>query len=161
KYSAATSEVYMRAISVLGTIALLSTAAVGCGQNLNNPADTGSVELALQAAPGVTINVVNYMISGPNSFSKNGTIDVSHSSTVSAPIGGLPAGSPFTISLTGNSTDGATTCGGSSATFAVAPGQTTPVSVHLVCHEAARLGSVTVNGTLNVCPTIDGVSATP
>ena len=31
----------------------------------------------------------------------------------------------------------------------------------LTCHEAPRTGSVIVNGTLNVCPTIDGVSANP
>jgi 5'-nucleotidase len=154
----------MRAISLLGALALISApAAVGCSndQNRRPDGDIGSVDLALQAAPGVTINVVTYMISGPDSFSRTGTIDVSHSATVSTTIGGLPAGSGFAVTLTGNSTDGATTCGGGPVSFAVVPGQTTPVSVHLLCHEATRLGSVTVNGTLNVCPTIDGVSASP
>src|SRR5262245_24296568 len=99
----------MRAISIFGTLALISaTAAVGCGNDQNKRPDIGSVELALQAAPGVTINVVSYSISGPNSFSKTGTIDVSHSSTVSATIGGLPAGNGFAVTLMANSTDGAT-----------------------------------------------------
>jgi acid phosphatase len=35
------------------------------------------------------------------------------------------------------------------------------VSVNLDCHEAAKNGSISVNGTLNVCPTIDGISANP
>src|SRR5262249_14122863 len=93
--------------------------------------------------------------------SKTGTIDVSHSSTVSTTIGGLPAGNGFMITLSGNSTDGATTCGSGPVTFNVTAGQTTPVSAHLLCHEAPRLGSVIVNGTLNICPTVDGVSANP
>lgn len=152
----------MRSISLLGALALVSTAAaVGCSQNNQQAGDTGSVALALQAAPGVTINVVSYTISGPSSFSKNGTIDVSHSSTISATIGGLPAGSGFAVSLTASSIDGATTCGGGPTSFAVVAGQATPVSVHLLCHEAARTGSVIVNGTLNVCPTIDNLSANP
>ena len=39
--------------------------------------------------------------------------------------------------------------------------QTVPVTVPLTCHEAPRTGSVLVNGTLNVCPQIDGISASP
>jgi 5'-nucleotidase len=150
----------MRAITFFGAVAILSTAIVGCGSK-PSAGDTGSVELALQAAPGVTINVVSYMISGPNSFSKNGTIDVSQSSTVSTTIGALPAGSGFAVTLMGNSTDGATSCSGGPASFTVTAGQTTPVSVHLTCHEAPRTGSVNVNGTLNICPTIDSISANP
>src|SRR5215510_2752212 len=137
----------MRSISLLGALALVSTAAaVGCSRDQNTQSgDVGSVELALQAAPGVTINVVSYTIGGPNSFSKTGTIDVSNSSTVSTTIGGLPAGNGFAITLMGNSTDGATTCLGGPDTFSVVAGQTVPVSVHLLCHEAPRLGSVKVN----------------
>src|SRR5262245_29374118 len=154
----------MRAIfSSLALFSALALVAVGCSndQNRRTDADVGSIELALQAAPGVTINVVSYTIGGPNSFSKTGTIDVSHSSTVSTTIGGLPAGNGFAITLMGNSTDGATTCLGGPDTFSVVAGQTVPVSVHLLCHEAPRLGSVKVNGTLNVCPAIDSVSANP
>src|SRR5262245_26494256 len=153
----------MRSISFLGALALVSAAAIGCRDERNQPpaGDTGAVELALQAAPGVTINVVSYTIGGPSAFSKTGTIDVSHSATVSTTIGGLPAGSGFAITLAGNATDGATTCGGGPVSFTVVAGQTTPVSIHLLCHEAPRLGSVTINGTLNICPTIDSVSANP
>ncbi len=31
----------------------------------------------------------------------------------------------------------------------------------MTCHEAPRTGSVLVSGTLNICPTIDGISANP
>ena len=43
--------------------------------------------------------------------------------------------------------------------FNVTAGQTVSVQVPLACHEAPRTGSVVVNGTLNICPTIDGISA--
>jgi len=36
-----------------------------------------------------------------------------------------------------------------------------PVTVALTCHEAPRTGSVMVSGALNVCPTIDSLSASP
>ncbi len=58
------------------------------------------------------------------------------------------------------SADGGTHCAGAT-TFNVVAGATTPVSVHLTCVEAPHTGSVLVNGTINVCPTVDGLSATP
>ena len=153
----------MRSISLLGALALVSTVAGRRMQRQHQPptGDAGSVALALQAAPGVTINVVSYTISGPELVLEDRTIDVSHSSTVSTTIGGFPAGSGFAVTLTGSSTDGATTCGGGPVSFTVVAGQTIPVSVHLLCHEAPRTGSVIVNGTLNICPSIDNVSASP
>jgi hypothetical protein len=122
--------------------------------------DVGSVNVALSAAPGVTIDAVTYAITGPNAFTKAGTIDVSQSSAITATIGGLPAGSGYTITLSAASTDAVTNCSGSAA-FSVTAEQATPVSIHLVCHAGSNTGSVLVNGTLNVCPQIDGVGASP
>ncbi|HTQ06649.1 MAG TPA: hypothetical protein VMI54_22490 [Polyangiaceae bacterium] len=129
---------------------------VGTGTN----GDTGTINVALSAAPGVTLDAVGYVITGPSSFSKSGSLDVSHAGTISATLGGLPAGNGFSITLTASSTDGVTSCSGSAA-FNVTAQTTTPVSVHLVCHGAATTGSVLVNGSVNVCPQIDGLGATP
>jgi acid phosphatase len=122
--------------------------------------DVGSVAVALQLAPGATLNSVSYQITGPNAFSKSGTIDLTHSSSLSAVISGLPAGTGYSMTLNGTTVEGGTMCMGS-GTFDVTPHQTSTVSVNLDCHETARTGSVLVKGTLNVCPTIDGVSANP
>ncbi|HLK91910.1 MAG TPA: alkaline phosphatase family protein [Polyangia bacterium] len=119
---------------------------------------TGSVDIALVQG-GVTINSVNYTINGPANFSKSGTIDVSQSATLSTIIGGLPAGNGYTITLTATGTDG-TSCGGS-ATFNVTAGAVTKVSVTLECHQPAKTGSISVTGTLNVCPNLDALSASP
>jgi hypothetical protein len=125
----------------------------------NNQEPDGAIGLALQAG-GATINTVSYSITGPGGFSKSGSVDVSHSSTISGIISGLPTGTGFSITLTGTSVDGSLVCAGS-ATFNVTAHQTTPVNVPLDCHEAPRTGTLLVNGQLNVCPVVDGVSANP
>jgi len=73
---------------------------------------------------------------------------------------GIPSGTGYTITLTGTASDGATTCGGS-AGFAVTAGATSSVSLHIGCHQPSQTGSVSVGGTINVCPVIDGLGASP
>jgi hypothetical protein len=138
----------------------------GCsseGRNLKPTASdgaTGEVNLALGLANGTTLASASYVIIGPAGFSRSGSLDVSKSSQLTALVGGIPAGNGFSITISATSTDGSTSCGGS-ATFNVTAHQTTPVTVSVDCHEAARNGSVLVSGSLNLCPTIDGVSASP
>jgi hypothetical protein len=120
----------------------------------------GSIAANLDLAPGVTVNSFSYAITGPNGFSKNGVVDISHSATVSALIGPIPAGMGYAITVTATTADGSTTCVGS-ASFDVSAGNTTLVSLHAICHEPPHTGSVLVNGTLNICPVVDGVSANP
>jgi phospholipase C len=109
---------------------------------------------------GVTIDTVNYTITGPHGYSKTGSIDVSHSTTISAVIGGIPVGSGYTITLTATSVDGSLTCSGS-ATFSVTAHTTTAVTVKLECHQGPKTGGVGINGSTNVCPSIQSVSASP
>ena len=122
--------------------------------------DQGTVVLALQAAPGVTIDSAGYSIMGPAGFAKSGTINLASSTTLSTTIGGLPGGNGFTISITANAVGDKAMCGGS-AMFNVTAGASTPVPVHVVCHEPPRTGSISVKGTINICPAVDGVSANP
>ncbi|HWZ92938.1 MAG TPA: hypothetical protein VNW92_28930 [Polyangiaceae bacterium] len=125
-----------------------------------SPEKSGEVGLSLSVGGGITINSASYTITGPNAFSKTGTIDLSAATAFSATIGGIPAGNGYTITLSATATDGSTTCGGS-ASFNVAARATTAVKVSLDCHQAARTGSVSVNGVLNICPVIDALSANP
>jgi hypothetical protein len=119
----------------------------------------GNVELGLTTG-GVSIASVAYTITGPGGYSKSGTIDVSGSSTVSTLIGAIPAGNGYSITLSATPTSGATGCSGS-ATFSVVARQTVPVSVDLMCHQTRTTGSVVINGNLNVCATLNDVSAVP
>jgi hypothetical protein len=144
------------------------TAIVGCGdQGTGTKASStaseesgGEINLALQLANGTTLNTATYTIVGPNAYSKTGSLDLSAATKLSATIGGIPAGNGYTITINGTTTDSSTTCGGS-ATFNVQARTTVSVPVPLTCHEAPRTGSVLVSGALNVCPTIDSLSASP
>jgi len=151
----------LHAHNPLVLIALASLISVACTPTgANQTGDVGAASFDLQLAPNVAIDSVSYTITGPAGFTKTGTIDVSHSATVSATISGLPAGAGYSISLSATSTSGQVACAGS-ATFNIVAHATASVSVHLICHEAPHTGSVLVNGTLNVCPLVDGVSASP
>jgi hypothetical protein len=133
----------------------------GSSSSTSLDGSVGTVRLALTLAPGMTLNAVNYRITGPNSFQRTGSIDVSQSSTVSAVIAGLPPGTGYSADLQGMTTDGATTCMGSSQSFDIVSRQTTAVTARLDCHEAPRTGTVALGATLNVCPVIDNLSALP
>jgi hypothetical protein len=113
--------------------------------------DLGDVGLALQLAPGTSVNRVAWTITGPNMFNRAGDIDVGHSTTIGALIPGLPPGMGYSIALSSTTTDGLTLCAGA-APFAVTAGARTPVTVNLVCEEPARSGSVVIEGVLNICP---------
>ncbi|HLK91496.1 MAG TPA: metallophosphoesterase [Polyangia bacterium] len=145
--------------AVLGLSAL-----VGCESTPNDvsgnapTAGAGSVALVLSGGAGV-VNAFSYSITGPNSYS--GSINVANSATVSALIGGIAAGSGYALSITGASTDGKTSCAGASASFSVSAGATTSVSVVIDCKAPGKTGSVAVNGTINICPNINSVSANP
>jgi hypothetical protein len=161
-----TKTMNKRTSLVLIALSAAGSVLTGCNSDSNlaagNPAsngDTGSVSLALQVAPGVTINSFSYNLTGPSS--KMGMIDVTNSTTVSTLVSPVPVGNGYSVTLNGTSTDGATTCSGTSGMFNVTPGATTPVTVAIDCHKAKTTGSVLIKGTINVCAQIDSVSSNP
>jgi hypothetical protein len=150
----------IRSWTAASLLALAMTTGCATHGSSHDGESSDSVQMDLDIAPGVKINGASYAITGPGGFSRSGTVNVSQSTKLSVIVGGLPTGSGFTITITATSVDGGTTCAGS-ATFDVAAHASNPVTVHLTCHEAPRTGSALVNGNLNVCPVIDGVSVTP
>ena len=140
----------------------LSSAGVACfgPPRSASPEDAGIIRAAVQLAPGTTLDTVSYAIAGPGGFARAGDVDVSRSQTISFTVGGIPAGEGYSVSITGTASDRTTSCSGS-ATFAVTPRMTTALSVKIQCREQPRTGSVQINGTVNVCPVVDGVSASP
>lgn len=134
----------------------------GCGDDpTSSPEsaseDAGEVSLALSLSSGASLNSVSYTVTGPGGFAQSGSLDVSHSSKITGVIGGLPAGAGYSVSLSATSTDASVTCNGS-ATFSVTAKQTTPVTVAMACREKAKTGSALINGALNVCPLVDGIT---
>jgi len=150
-------------IASIGLLGGLSAAWIGgCSTDSTEEAAgaTGSIGLNLDISIGFTLTDVSYTITGPNGFSRTGSINVASSSTLSAVIGGLPFGTGYQLSLRGTTTNGQAVCAGS-ATFDIDGASTRTVPVHLTCNLQPVNGSINVNGTLNACPRIDALGASP
>lgn len=142
---------------------LLSAAWMGCATDAMDgaqPENTGQVGIELQLAPGLALDSVTYTIVGPNGFTRMGTIDVSHSTKVSAVIGGIPFALGYQVTLRGTSSDGNAACVGA-APFDITGPDIRSVALHMTCELQPTTGSILVNGTLNVCPKISGIDALP
>src|SRR6478672_9141853 len=110
--------------AVMLGLALASTGAfVGCSSHSNpsssqSDENSGTVGLQLQVAPGFTVNTVHYVIANP-AHTYSGDINVADSSTLTAVIGGIAAGTGYTLDLTATATDGTTACSGHAGPFTV------------------------------------------
>jgi hypothetical protein len=112
----------------------------------------------LQLAPGVTVSGAVYTISGPNGFLSAGNVAVGESPDLLVPVGTLPIATGYALNLTAPASDGQTVCNGS-AQFDVSDSEPKSLTVHLDC--AVPSGDLTVNATLNICPMIDALGASP
>ena len=77
---------------------------------------TGTVGMQLTLPGGEQISSITWSITGPNGESapvKSGTISVTNSTAIAFLVGGIPAGSGYTITITGTSSEGSVTCVGS------------------------------------------------
>src|SRR5690349_1921630 len=118
--------------------------------------DRGGVTASLQLSPTTMLDTASYSITGPNAYARAGTIDVSQSQTIAVTVGGIPAGTGYSASVTGTATDGVTTCSGSAA-FSVTAKMTTALMITIQCREPAKNGNVQIDGRVNICPVVDGM----
>jgi hypothetical protein len=138
------------------SLAVAACAAEGPGEG-----PVGSIDMNLEIAPGVEIHEVSYVVSGNDIAPIVGVIPVAaHGSTISAHIGGIPAGSGYLIELSATTVDGEIDCAGS-AMFDVMAGQATSVSVQMFCGDLSNFGSVIVDGQVVFCPLISFFSVAP
>src|SRR4029079_2599420 len=145
----------------LGILSALVLLAGACGRPPDSPTgDMGNVQASLQLSPTATLNTASYSVTGPNALMARGTVDASRSQTISFTVGGIPAGSGYSATISGTATDGVTTCSGSGP-FSIAAGQTTIVTIKVQCREPAKTGSAQINGTVNVCPVVEAIGANP
>lgn len=125
-----------------------------------HPENSGSLSLELQASDGVFLDSLDYVVTGPDGYRKSGSIDLSHSNTLTGRIDGIPLASGYTLTLAATGRGNSATCHASAGFDILAPG-TTALQVSLQCKvkETTRQGSLIVNGKVNVCPVIDNASA--
>jgi hypothetical protein len=149
----------LAALPMLAAFPLLGCGSEDPGAELPVEA-TGSVGLELDVGESVHLEAVEWEITG-NGVSRSGTFNVRNSTKIAGLVGGIPAGSGYLITLrAADSRDPNLTCLGS-ASFNVTARQTSTARVRLNCTLPQGNGSVKVEGSANVCPRIDGVSADP
>jgi hypothetical protein len=131
------------------------------GSSSTAPAEnTGSVGLRFTLPSGQTINTLSYTLTnGTNTYT--GTVNVAGAASLSFVVGGVASGSGYTLALSGQTTDGTTSCAGTSAAFSVSNRQSTAVTVQLVCTTNSDAGSVTANPVTNDCPIWNTIVANP
>ncbi len=136
-----------------------SAAMVGCSHRSSPSEDVGAVTVALTLSPGVTVNTVSYAITGNGITAISGNIDVTNSTHATALVSGIPAGNGYLLTMNATSTDGQTTCTGTT-NFNVSANATASATVVLQCRGArGTTGTVAINGRLDNCPFITGYSA--
>ncbi len=131
---------------------------LSCSQGSTGSEDAGAIGLALQVSPGNNVSSATYTISGPNGYESAGTVAVGDSPDVPVVVQHLPNGVGYQMEVSGTASDGVTQCQGT-ASFDVANNATSTVLVHLVC--GVPSGDLQLNGTINICPMLDGLSANP
>jgi hypothetical protein len=128
------------ALAALALVAALAggctdqpTAATGPSPGGNSGPVMGAIDVALAVPPSFQVATVNYKLTNTG-YTKSGSLDVSQTQTISAVLGGIPAGAGYTLALTASDTaQKFTGCAGSSPVTVVG-GAITPVSVAVDCH---------------------------
>ena len=96
---------------------------------------SGTIAIALQVPPIIQIDAITYQITR-DTFSKSGSLDVSHTNAVTAVIGGLPSGSGYQLTMTATDPSQKLTGCAGTASFEVTGGAVTNVPVDIACHVA-------------------------
>src|SRR5450432_2987463 len=88
------------ALAACGAAALSGCSSAGSASGATNSESTaGEIGLDLTVA-GATLNSASFTITGPASFTKTGPIDLTNSTTPSTIIGGIPAATGYSITVT-------------------------------------------------------------
>jgi len=168
----------MKLLAKVGTLALIAAAAtgavVGCSSNLEKQSaskqsegPTGTVGLSLQPVAGITVNTIHYVVTNAAGAQVVAPGDLPTPGTASTFSFGLPlpVGTGYTISLSGQAVESATTtCVGSFGPFDVTANTSLQLKMVLTCTDAST-GSINTGVTVqtNSCPhlIVDYVVATP
>jgi len=143
------------------TICAPAVMMAGCSAGAGEEAAPGEASLVLSVAGGEAIDEVMWEISDNHIELMSGVIDTSAPrATASVEVFGLPPGSGYEVVMSATTTDATVRCEGS-ATFRVEAARVAEVYVYLNCKAEPRSGGARVDGTFNVCATLEKVVVTP
>ena len=143
-----------KAVSILCSLAAGFAGSVGCSNDADRPV-SNTVRFELDLGGGVTLTSIDYRLTGPNGFRRNGSLPVGNDPIVTATFQNLPPGQGYNIEVRGDASDEETRCEGA-LSFNVAASMTATLQIPLTCR-----GHVTIIGAVNLCPVTDSLSAIP
>jgi hypothetical protein len=147
-----------RDLSLSAVLATVLAAGAACGLHDLPPA-TGSVDIGFIDTAGLSINSVDYTISGNGITPIEGTISlVDPSATPSAIVGGIPPGDQYLLELRAATVDGLQQCYGASS-FDITANMASNVMIDLACSYPMMVRTTMVNGMTDYCPWIASYSA--
>ncbi|HVZ74968.1 MAG TPA: hypothetical protein VHJ20_21450 [Polyangia bacterium] len=135
-------------------MAAAAVAAPGCADQAPTVETVDTVQLNLDFGDGVTLSSVDYVLKGPGTFKRTGTLAVGADPMISATFQNLPAGA-YDVVVQGTATDDTSLCKGE-VMFNVASMMNAVVQIPLTCS-----GIAAVTADVNTCPIIDSLSASP
>jgi hypothetical protein len=105
---------FMRKAAWACGVALTVGSLAGCSSASAPDAagDVGSQTESVRIGRTTQINAVRYVVTGPAGFTASGSFDVRRDREVEGTIPGVPAGGPYTVTLSAASTDRNVTCTG-------------------------------------------------
>jgi hypothetical protein len=136
-------------------VAAALATALGCAGDPPPSETIDTVRFKLDFGGGVTLTSVDYVLTGPGSFRRVGTLSVGDQASIMATFSNLPAGQSYDITVKGTASDDSSFCKGE-VTFSVAPMMDAVVTIPLMCS-----GLAVISADINICPTIDSLSVTP
>jgi hypothetical protein len=173
-------------LSILLGASALGAGQVGCSSNGSSPSataastgsrgapsaassegsDTGTIGLALVLPGGDQINSVSYTLTNSSNVvitlptaPNPGTFATNNSQSIEFQLGGVPAGSGYTIALAATTTQGAT-CQGSASGVAITARASTNVTIQLLCTApGTEAGNLFVTGATSYCGTWTALSS--
>ena len=129
------SSIVLALALTVGGAGCTDASAPAAGAAPTNAPTSGSIAIALQLPPSIQIDAFGYQITR-GTFSQSGTLDVSHTNTVTGVIGGLPIGTGYQLAMSAtDATKKLTGCAGTAA-FDVTGGAVTNVPIDISCHLA-------------------------
>lgn len=122
-----------RDIGIFGSIAILIAACGGSvGDAGSRATETGGIGFRLQLPNGVNVASVDYTISGPASYAKNGSLTIASDQSFAGKIDGIPVGDGYIIMLSTHGAFPDAECEGS-ANFSVRANLVTAVGIRVQC----------------------------
>ncbi len=136
---------------------------------------TGQLSMNLDIGPGVSLTSFQYVISGPNTYGPT-TITIGDAQSLEFVVGGIVAGSGYTLTINGSDSAGDTCTGATTTAFTITAGSVTQTTLAVTCTappDAAiqadvNTGSLEVDASVTlvgtaapVCPGINSFSISP